>query len=171
MTDDSSLVRAVERAIRRHTFGTLSTLDRHGSPHATGVVYAVAPPVQPLTLYITTRTTTVKAANVRARPPVAFVIPVPRRLPLFPPGAVQFQGTAEVLAADDAAALGAFRTSWFHRRILTAEERITAEGGDMCFIAIRPHRMISTYGIGMTALDVLRRPRQAIGRVHLDPSR
>lgn len=55
----------VERAIRKHTFGTLATLTRHGGPHATAVVYAVAPPSQPLTLYVTTRTTTLKVTNPR----------------------------------------------------------------------------------------------------------
>ncbi len=36
----------------------------------------------------------------------------------------------------------------------------------MCFIAIKPSRTLFTYGIGMTALDTVRHPRQAIGRVH-----
>ncbi|WNG92220.1 pyridoxamine 5'-phosphate oxidase family protein [Mycobacterium sp. ITM-2016-00318] len=65
MTKGSQRFEEVERAIRRRTFATLSTLDRRGAPHATGVVYAVSPPDQPLTLYVTTRTTTVKVANIR----------------------------------------------------------------------------------------------------------
>jgi hypothetical protein len=136
------------------------------------VVYAVSPPSQPLTLYVTTRTTTVKVAHIRSATDVAFVIPVPHRgIPLFPPAAVQFHATATVLDADDTAALAAFRSTWFHRRILRAEQHIVAEGGDMCFIAIRPQRTLFTYGIGMSALDILRRPRQAIGKVHLPPGR
>jgi hypothetical protein len=58
---------AVERVLRRHTFGTLSTLSGQGRPHATGVVYAVSPVEEPLTLYVTTRTTTPKVRNVRAQ--------------------------------------------------------------------------------------------------------
>ena len=85
----------VERALRRHTFGTLSTLTEQGTPHATGVVYAVSAPDEPLILYVTTRTSTRKVRNIRSHPEVAFVIPVPRRfVPAFPPRAIQFQGTA-----------------------------------------------------------------------------
>jgi general stress protein 26 len=172
MTKQDKGFRQVERAIRSRTFGTLSTLTREGRPHATGVVYAVSPPSHPLTLYVTTRTTTVKVANIRNAPDVAFVIPVPRRaIPLFPPAAVQFQATATIVDADDSAALAAFRSTWFHRRILRAEQHIVAEGGEMCFIAIRPHHTLFTYGIGMSALDILRRPRQAISRVHLPTGR
>ncbi|MEO3758843.1 pyridoxamine 5'-phosphate oxidase family protein [Mycobacterium sp. B14F4] len=162
----------VERAIRGRTFGTLSTLSRQGHPHATGVVYAVSPPSQPLRLYVTTRTSTVKVANIRRAPAVAFVIPVPRRgIPLFPPSAVQFRATATILSADDPAAIAAFRSTWFLRRILRAERRIVSEGGEMCFIAIRPMRTLSTYAIGMSALAVTRHPRQATGRVDLPAGR
>lgn len=90
---------------------------------------------------------------------------------MFPPGAVQFQGTATILGAGDPAALRAFESSWFHRRILAAEQRIVTEGAEVCFIGIRPHRTLFTYGIGMSALDTLRHPRQAIGRVHLPAER
>ncbi|HEY9266795.1 MAG TPA: pyridoxamine 5'-phosphate oxidase family protein [Mycobacterium sp.] len=171
MTDGETDFDAVERAVRGRTFGTLSTLTRHDAPHATGVVYAVAPPAERLRLYVTTRTSTAKVANIRANPHVAFVIPVPHRLPLFPPRAVQFQGTAEVLGADDPAALRAFRASWFHRRILATEQRLLAEGETLCFVAIRPHATVFTYGIGMSAFEVLRRPRQAVGRTHLPTDR
>lgn len=159
---------AVQRAIRRSRFGTLSTLNRSGGPHATGVVYAVSPPGQPLTLYVTTRKTTVKVGNILADPRVAFVIPVPHRfLPIVPPAVVQFAGAAEILDGEHAAAIRAFHHSWFHRRILAAEQRLVTEPAEMCFIAIRPNRTLFTYGIGMTPLDVVRRPRQAIGRVRL----
>lgn len=67
MTEPDRAFGVVERTIRRRTFGTLSTLTRRGSPHATGVVYAVSPPSQPLMLYVTTRTTTVKVANIPDR--------------------------------------------------------------------------------------------------------
>ena len=162
----------VERALRRHTFGTLSTLTRHGTPHATGVVYAVAPHDERLALYVTTRTTTRKVYNIQARSDVAFVVPVPRPfLPAFPPRAIQFLGTAEVVAADSEGALRAFESSWFLRRILRTEQRIVTEGGDLCFIRIRPERALFTYGMGMSLLDNVRRPRHAIGRVQIPQDR
>ena len=167
----SALV-AVESAIRKRKFGTLSTLKSDGSPHATGVVYAVSPPADPLTVYVTTRRTTMKVRNILNHPAVAFVIPVPHHLlSVVPPSVVQFTGSAEILSDRDRDAVEAFQSSWFHRRILAAEQRIVAELPEMCFIAIRPQGALFTYGIGMTALEVVRRPRQAIGRVRLPEDR
>jgi uncharacterized protein YhbP (UPF0306 family) len=155
----------VERALRHQTFGTLSTLSVQGRPHATGVVYAVAPKGEPLILYVTTRTTTRKVRNLRAHPDVAFVVPVPRRfIPAFPPRSVQFQGTATVVPSEHDGARRAFDSSWFLRRILLAEQRIVAEGGDLCFICIRPDPTVFTYGIGMSVWDNIRHPRSATGR-------
>lgn len=161
-----------ERALRRRTFGTLSTLTDRGAPHATGVIYAISARDEPLALYVTTRSTTRKARNIRRRPEVAFVVPVPRLfVPAFPPRAIQFLGTATVVPADDESAVRAFSSSWFLRRSLTAEQQIVTEGGDLCFIRIRPDGMLFTYGMGMSMLDNLRRPRQAIGRVAIPPAR
>ncbi len=68
------------------------------TPHATAVTYAAAGEGTNLTLYITTRTTNIKVRNIRRRPQVAFVIPVPHRfLPMMPPAAIQFAGSAEIL--------------------------------------------------------------------------
>jgi uncharacterized protein YhbP (UPF0306 family) len=162
----------IERALRRQTFGTLSTLTERGTPHATGVIYAVSPPGEPLILYATTRTTNRKARNIQARPDVAFVVPVPRRfVPAFPPRAIQFMGTATVVPADDDGALRAFSSSWFLRRILATEQRIVAQGGEQCFLRIRPQRTLFTYAMGMSLLQNVRRPRQAIGRVAIPAGR
>lgn len=158
----------VENSIRRRSFGTLSTLDSSGNPHATAVTYAAAGEGTNLTLYITTRTTNVKVKNIRRRPQVAFVIPVPHRfLPMMPPAAVQFAGSAEILNHENADARGAFHAGWFLRRILAAEERIVSQRAELCFIAVRPRRWLSTYGIGMSALDIVRHPGDAIGRADL----
>jgi general stress protein 26 len=162
---------AVERALRRHGFGTLSTVTEQGRPHATGVVYAVSPPGEPLNLYVTTRTTTRKVRNVRAQPDVAFVIPVPRRFaPGFPPRVIQFQGTATVVSGSDEAAIRAFASSWFLRRILMTERRIVAHGGMLCFLRIHPDTTVFTYGMGRSLLENIRRPRDAIGRVTIPPA-
>jgi hypothetical protein len=155
----------IDRALRRRTFGTLSTLTEQGRPHATGVVYAVSPSGEPLRLYITTRTTTRKVRNVRAHLDVAFVVPVPRRFaPGFPPRAIQFQGTATVVAASDEGAIRAFSSSWLLRRILMTERRIVSQGGELCFVRIRPDPMVFTYGIGVSLVGNVRRPREATGR-------
>jgi len=162
----------VESALRQHRFGTLATLTEQGAPHATGVVYAVSARDEPLILYVTTRTTTRKAQNLLTHPEVAFVVPVPRRfLPVFPPRAIQFLGSATVVPADCEVANRAFESSWFLRRILATERRIVTEGGDLCFIRIRPEGTLFTYGMGMSVLDNVRRPRGAIGRVTIPSGR
>jgi hypothetical protein len=46
-----------------------------------------------------------------------------------------------------------------------------SDGGDLCFIRIRPARMLFTYGVGMSVLGNLRRPRGAIGRVSIPAGR
>ena len=56
-------------------------------------------------------------------------------------------------------------------RILATERRIVTEGGDLCFIRIRPDGMLFTYAMGMSVLDVVRRPRGAIGRVAIPAGR
>jgi hypothetical protein len=97
-----------ERTLRRQTFATRSTVTDNGRPHATGVVYAVSPCGKPLVLYVTSRTTTRKVRNIGAHPDVVFVVPVSRRLlPVFPPCAVQFLGTATVVPREHDGALQA----------------------------------------------------------------
>jgi len=162
----------VEIALRQQTVGMLSTITEQATPHATGVVYAVAARDGPLALYVTTRATTRKARNLRTHPEVAFVVPVPRRfLPVFPPRAIRCLGTSTVVAADCEEANRAFESSWFLRRILATERRIVIEGGDLCFIRIRPEGTLFTYGMGMSVLDNVRRPRGAIGRVAIPSGR
>ncbi len=172
MTTQQSSFDIVERELRRHTFGTLSTLTEQGRPHATGVVYAVSEPGTPLALYVTTRTTTRKVRNIQAHPDIAFVVPVPHRLiPLFPPSAIQFQGAASIVSSQNDDAVRAFNSSWFLRRILSTEHRIVAQGGDLCFIRIRPDPTVFTYALGMSPFANMRRPRQAVGRVAIPKDR
>ena len=90
---------------------------------------------------------------------------------MFPPRVIQFMGAATVVSDDDEQANRAFAASWFLRRILATERRIVTEGGDLCFIRIRPEGALFTYALGMSALDILRRPRGAIGRVKIPEAR
>jgi hypothetical protein len=45
------------------------------------------------------------------------------------------------------------------------------EGGDLCFIRIRPEGRLFTYGMGISVFDNVRRPRRAIGRVAIPVGR
>ncbi|WP_366654531.1 pyridoxamine 5'-phosphate oxidase family protein [Mycobacterium gordonae] len=81
---------ALARALARRKYATLATLGEDGRPHATEVVYAMSKPGDPVCFYVTTRTTTRKVSNIRARASVAFVVPLARAwAPWFPPRAAQ----------------------------------------------------------------------------------
>lgn len=157
----------VDRALRRRTFATLATVTNQGRPHATGVIYAISPPGEPLRFYVTTNAINKKIANLRTNQDVAVVIPLPRRLRWLPPACVQFQGTAEVVDGDDPGALRAFRSTWFLRLILRTEHRIVARGGRICFIRIRPDSVLFTYGFGMSLWSLRRHAGRGAGRVHV----
>jgi hypothetical protein len=138
---------ALARALARRKYATLATLGEDGRPHATEVVYAMSKPGDPVCFYVTTRTTTRKVSNIRARASVAFVVPLARVwAPCSRPGP-RSQGTAEVVDGADEDALRAFGSSWFGRRVLSTERRIVSHGGDLCFIRIRPDPVIFTYGV------------------------
>jgi len=48
-----------------------------------------------------TQMKTRKVRNIKANPNGSFVVQCPRILSMIPPSAIQFQGTAEVLAVDN----------------------------------------------------------------------
>ena len=171
MISEERQFEAVERALRRRTFATLTTVTDAGRPHATGVVYAVSPPGEPLGLYVTTNARNRKIANLRANGEVAVVIPLPRRLRWLPPACVQFQGSAEILDGTDEDALRAFRANWFGRKILRIEHRIVASGGRLCFIHIRPDPVVFTYGFGMSLLALRRHAGAGAGRIAIPAGR
>ena len=159
---------AVERALRKRRFATLASMTADGRPHATGVVYAISPPGEPICLYVTTNAKNKKVANIRANPDVALVVPLPRPvLAMLPPACVQFQGTAEVVNDTDEGALRAFRSTWFLRTILKTEHHIVAEGGRICFIRVRPDPVVFTYGLGMSILTLRRHAGEGAGRVRI----
>lgn len=167
MSNGEISFKTLERALRRRKFGTLATVGGDAArPHATEVIYAMPTSGRSLYFYVTSRTTTRKVRNIRARPEVAFVVPLARLVaPWFPPRAVQFQGTADIVGNDDEGARDAFHSLWFLRRILSAEQRIVAQGGDLCFIRIRPDPVVFTYGMGTSVLQTIRQPKDVAGRV------
>lgn len=148
----------VRRALERSSYCALATSSAANRPHAVGVLYAVVDS----TLYMTTQGASVKLRNVRENPRVAVCIPV-RRYPVGPPFSVQFQGRAEVLAADDPEIVALLETG--------ALKRITAHGElddpDVCFLRVRPGRRVATYGLGVPLRQLLRDPTQGSRSVEL----
>jgi Pyridoxamine 5'-phosphate oxidase len=149
----------VARAIAKRSFCMLATASRSGRPHVAGVLYQAIG----VTLYVNMSRDSRKARNIADNPAVAVSIPI-RRLPLGgPPSTVQFQGRAELLGFDDPDIV----------RMVGAGElkNITSHGeldyADGCFVRVAPRRRMTTYGLGMSLLRLIRDPLHAGGSVEL----
>lgn len=155
---DHRLLNRITKALTRRSFATLATTSPAQRPHVVAVLYEAVG----RTLYVTMSRHTRKARNIAENPHVAVCVPV-RRLPIGPAAAIQFQGTAELLAQDDPEITRLIETGRL--------KRITAHGElddpDNRFVRIRPRRRIHAYGIGMSLLDVFRDPLHADRTVEL----
>ena len=157
----------VVRELRKRDFGVLSTVTPEDRPHSVGVVYGVALPGRPFQLYVMTRRRLRKARNVVENPNVSFVVPLTRRLLWFiPPPCVQFQGRAEVLDRDDAGGVETFRSFAMGRRILAMYDDFARRGETgICFLRITPDPTLSTYMVGHSLWELMRRMESGIERV------
>ena len=154
--DPARQLEIARRAVAKQSFCVLATSSARNRPHAVGVVYAAVD----LSLYFLVGENTVKVRNVRENSDVAVCIPV-RKYPMGPPMAVQFQGTAAVLAWDDPHIVELRRAGRL--------KRITSFGAEnapgTCFVRVTPKRRISTYGLGVPLRDlqahlIANRPRR-----------
>lgn len=150
----------VVKAIAKRSFCMLATVSPSGRPHVAGVLYQAIG----TTLYVNMSREGRKGRNIVENPHVAVSIPI-RRLPVGgPPSTVQFQGRAELLGFDDPDIV----------RMVGAGElkNITSHGEldypDGCFVRITPLRRMTTYGLGMSLLKLIRDPLHAGGTVELE---
>lgn len=156
---DTDRQRALARkAIAKHSFCTLATSSSVNVPHVVGVRYAVIDDA----LYITMFDDSIKARNIRDNPRVAVCIPT-RKIPMFPPFAVQFQGRAEMFPNDDPEIVRLYEAGQFKRIISKAD----FGNPHSWFARIAPPRRISTYGIGVPLMQIVRDPTSAIRSVDL----
>jgi len=139
----------VWQTIERRSFCTLATSSASNEPHVAGVLYAVADRV----LYLTTQTHSKKGRNLRENGRVGVCIPV-RRLPVGPPFCVQFRGTAELLSPHDPDLTILINAG----RLKTITSHGELDDPDSWFVRLVPDRRISTYGIGVPLLTLLRDP-------------
>jgi hypothetical protein len=149
----------ITSAIRRKSFGILSTVSPAGRPHAAGVVYDAVDGPAGLHLYLNTFRSSRKALNVAAAGHVAFVIPV-RRIPVGPPFSIQFQASARIIEMNDPeitdlVARGALKHSAAHGAL---------DEPDGCFIRLAPVGRLHSYGIGVSTMAVARDPLHAGAR-------
>ncbi len=156
---DVARQRAIARkSIARHSFCTLATSSASNVPHVVGVRYAVIDDA----LYITMFDDSIKVRNIRDNPRVAVCIPA-RKIPMFPPFAVQFQGRAELLPNDDTEVVRLYESGAFKRIISKAD----FANSHSWFARIAPPRRVLTYGLGVPLLQIVREPTSAIRSVDL----
>jgi nitroimidazol reductase NimA-like FMN-containing flavoprotein (pyridoxamine 5'-phosphate oxidase superfamily) len=148
----------VRKAIAKQTYLTLATASAANRPHVAGLLYAEADGA----LYMSTHSESVKARNVRENNRVAVTIPI-RRYPFFPPLSVQFQGAAELLAPDDPRLTALIAAGKL--KAVTTHGELDLPGG--CFIKITPNRRIVTYGLGVSIIQFIREPLNALRTVEL----
>ena len=157
MVERNGSAAVVRRAIARGSFCVLAT-SADGNPHAVGVLYQEIDGA----LYFATFQGSKKARDIRANPRVAVCIPV-RKYPVGPPFCVQFEGRAEILAATDSAISALVRAGRLKR--LTSHGELAEPR--MCFLRVTPDPLVSTYGLGVPLLTLLRDPLRGSRRVEL----
>ena len=135
----------VEQAVRKKTFGVLTTIDPEGRPHSTGVLYGVAPPTSPFALFVMTLGAYAKVRNVRANPDASLVVPFPHRILSFVPApCVTFRGRAEIVPFDDRDARWAFEQHRILRDNVAWSEQL-----DPVFLKLIPEPKVLCHGLGI----------------------
>lgn len=82
----------------------------------------------------------------------------------YPGAAVQCVGSAEIVDYDDADARRAFHAWWFSVASFPPRSASSLSVLSCALSSPRPRRLLSTYGIGMSALATVRHPGGSIGR-------
>lgn len=142
----------VESSVRRKTFGVLTTVDKAGTPHSTGILYGVAPPTSPFALYVLTLEKYIKIRNVRANPRASLVVPFPHRILSFIPApCATFRGLAEVVPFDDADGRWAFK----QQRILRDNAAWLADA-EPVFLKLTPEPTVLCHGLGIGLMRMRR---------------
>ncbi len=160
--DPAQQLAIARRAIAKNSFCVLATSSASNRPHAVGLLYAAVD----TTVYFLVGEDTIKARNVKENPRVAVCIPV-RKYPFGPPMAVQFQGMAEVLTGDDPGIRQLLSTG----RLKRIAGHGAADKPGTCFLKVTPVRSISTYGLGIPILRLLRDVSQGARSVDLRTQR
>ena len=137
----------VEKQIRKKTFGVLTTLNKDGTPHTTGILYGVAPSSSKFALYSLTSKNYKKVRNIKQNPHVSFLIPFPHYYIRFAPSStVMFQGKADFISVDDSRIQEIFIKKRILRLII--KEIKSGEQEEMTFIKIKPNPKVLCHGLG-----------------------
>lgn len=135
----------VEKMIRKKTFGILTTINKDGTPHTTGILYGVSPPSCNFVLYLLTSKKYQKVRNLERNPNVSFLIPFPHYYIRFAPSStVTLTGKADFITAG----VSEIHEIFTKKRVLKLLIRELQQGDQesMTFIRIKPK--VLCYGLG-----------------------
>ncbi|MGY5864893.1 MAG: pyridoxamine 5'-phosphate oxidase family protein [Candidatus Thorarchaeota archaeon] len=153
MTEKRFTFEKVEKAVRKKSFGVLSTIDSKGRPHSTGMLYAVGPPEKPFALYSIVGEKYAKVRNIRRNPNVSLVVTFPHYWIRFAPASyVMFRGTAEVLPGDIPDGRWAMSQSRIGRMNLQTIAEDT--GTEFFYIKISPEPTAFCFGVGFGIMEL-----------------
>ena len=157
----------VLKVLRKRSYAVLCTVDEYGKPHSVGVDYGVA--ADGRAIYVMTRRHLKKARNIAANPYVAMTVPITRRLLWFlPPPSIQFQGKAEILERTDLDGIATFKSFFVGRRILAMYDEFVRRGETrVCFLRLVPEAWISTYMVGHSIFELMRRMEVGAAKVEI----
>jgi nitroimidazol reductase NimA-like FMN-containing flavoprotein (pyridoxamine 5'-phosphate oxidase superfamily) len=143
----------VERAVRKKTFGVLTTIDSKGRPHSTGIIYGVSPPTSPFALYVLVGENYAKVRNIKRNPHVSLVVTYPHYYLRFVPASyVMFRGTAEIVPFNTPDARWAMSQKRIQRMNLETEPE--QSGTNIVFIKITPDPTVFCYGLGFGIMEM-----------------
>ena len=143
----------VEKQVRKKTFGVLTTLNKDGMPHTTGILYGVSPPSSKFALYCLTSKEYKKVRNIKRNPNISFLIPFPHYYIRFAPSStVTFQGEADFISVDDVAIQDVFTKKRILRLII--KEIQEGERESLTFIRIKPNPKVLCYGVGYNVFQL-----------------
>jgi general stress protein 26 len=145
--DPARQLAVIRRTMTKQSFCVLATSSAQNRPHAVGLLYAGVD----LCVYVLVDESSIKVRNIRENPRVAVSIPV-RKYLFAPPMAVQFQGTAEILTPDDPHIKGLLAAGRLKR--ITGLGALKKPG--ICLVKVTPGRRISSYGIGIPLIRLMR---------------
>jgi len=143
----------VEEQVRKKTFGVLSTIDKKGRPHSTGVIYAVGSPEKPFAFYSIVGANYAKVRNIKRNPNVSLVVTFPHYWIRFAPASyVMFQGTAEILPSDDVDGKWAMSQTRIGRMNLQTDAEEL--GVEYAYIKISPEPTVFCFGLGYGIMEL-----------------
>ena len=137
----------VEKQIRKKTFGVLTTINKDGTPHTTGILYGVSPPSSKFALYFLTSIKYKKIRNIKQNPNISFLIPFPHYYIRFAPSAtVTLLGKADLITLEEDMIQDIFSKKRILRLIIKKMKEEKPES--ITFVRIKPKPKVLCHSLG-----------------------